>query len=341
MEIRNETPFAAAQTILLDKTGAEQLIIALKASYSIVATGELQPAEEQDPISPVDQFHGDPVATSIKQEAEMSPPKVATDAFLIGSAVAPQPKTSAVEVHFRVGDMERTAMVVGNRYWARGVGGVGLTFSHPETFETIPLIWENAYGGTDVTPDDPAHHGCEPRNPVGRGYRAKNSLAEWEGTLLPNIEDPNNYFQAFGQRVDPVGFGPIARNWRPRVTYAGTYDETWLEERMPLLPDDFDDRFHSAGAPGLVLPGYARPGDWVDVVGCSTNGRFYFQLPEFAPAATVLVANNTRDVALNCNTVAVDSERMRLTLLFKGMLRVHREVPRLQRTTIADLGVYA
>jgi hypothetical protein len=337
VEIRNKTPFVAAQTVFLDKSGAEELVVALKASYDISQRGELRAAEEQDPIQPADQFHGEPALSSIKQEAELDPPKPATDAFLIGSALAPRAGTTFTEVSFRVGDREKVAMAVGNRYWARGVGGV--TFTDPEPFESIPLIWENSFGGTDLTPDDPANHAGEARNPVGRGFRAKNSRADWEGALLPNIENPANYMQSLGQSVDPVGFGPVGRNWSPRVSYAGTYDQQWIEERMPLLPLDFDVRFHQAAAPDMVLPGYAAPGDWVDIVGCTSAGRVFFQLPDFVPGARVNIGGEARELALSCNTVTVDTNRMRLVMLFKGMLRVHREVPRLRRTTITAQGV--
>lgn len=337
MEIRNKTPFVAAQTVYLDKTAAEQLVIALKASFTISDSGELAVAEEQDPIQPADQFNGEPDFSSIKEEAEMGPPKPATDAILIGSAVAPSEGTRAMQVSFRVGDRERIAMVIGNRHWVRGMRGV--TFSDAEPFDSIPLIWENSFGGTDLTPEDPANHAHLPNNPVGRGFRAKNTLAMWEGEMLPNVEDPANYLQSLGQQVEPVGFGPIGRNWEPRVSYAGTYDQQWMDERMPLLPNDFDDRFHNAAAPDFILPGYAAPGDWVDVVGCTASQRVYFQLPEITPDARVIVGNDTHEIALDCNSVTVDTHRMRLVLLFKGMVRVHRQVPRLRRTTINAAGV--
>ena len=140
-------------------------------------------------------------------------------------------------------------------------------------------------------------------------------------------------------KVDPIGFGPVGRNWMPRVQYAGTYDEQWMQERMPLLPDDFDDRFHQAAASDMILPSFVAPGEWVDVAGCTMSGRVFFQLPEILPFAQVNVANAVHDVAMQCNTVSVDTDRMRLTLLFKGMLRIHRDVPTLRRTTISAAGI--
>jgi hypothetical protein len=51
-------------------------------------------------------------------------------------------------------------------------------------------------------------------------------------------------------RPSPAGFGPIACHWQPRVGFAGTYGDAWVANRLPLLPDDFDDRFFQS-APGI------------------------------------------------------------------------------------------
>ena len=329
MEIRNSSPFPATQTVFMDKSASEQLVVTLKATYAISERGELAIAEEQDPLRPADEFHGEPGKSSIKHQSELEPPRPATDALLVGSARAPRQGVRAVEVSFRVGECERRAIVVGDRRWSRG----GAT--DPEPFEAIPLVWENAFGGRDLTPEREADQESEPRNPVGRGFRAGKSRWPSDGALLPNIEDPNGPLRTPGQRVVPVGFGPIARDWQPRVGYAGTYDERWMANRMPLLPLDFDDRFHNAAPPELVLPGHIAPGEWVQVVGCTASGQLSFRLPAFQPFATVMVGGRSDEIGLPCNSVTVDTDRMRLLLLWKGALRVHREVPRLKSTTIS------
>lgn len=329
MEIRNSSPFPSTQTVFMDKSATEQLVVTLKATYAISERGELAIAEEQDPLRLTDEFHGEPGKSSIKHQSELGPPGPATNALLVGCARTPRPGVRAVEVSFRVGPCQQRAIVVGNRQWSRGGA------SDPEPFDAIPLLWENGFGGRDETPERETDHASEPRNPVGRGFRARNSRQPNDGELLPNIENPHGPLRSLGQRVDPVGFGPIARDWQPRVGYAGTYDEQWMANRMPLLPMDFDDRFHNAAPPELVLPGYIAAGEWVQVVGCTAGGQLTFRLPPFQPYATVMVGGRIDEVDLACNSVTVDTDRMRLLLLWKGALRVHREVPRLKRTTIS------
>jgi hypothetical protein len=46
----------------------------------------------------------------------------------------------------------------------------------------------------------------------------------------------------------PAGFGPLGKAWAPRLAKAGTYDQAWLDERHPHLPNDFDFGFWN-GAP--------------------------------------------------------------------------------------------
>src|SRR5919108_183167 len=85
-----------------------------------------------------------------------------------------------------------------------------------------PLVWERAFGGTDVTPKGPT---AEPRNPVGAGFRAPDGQKPLAGMPLPNLEDPFAPISSWKDRPAPACFAPIAENWQPRLSYAGTYDD--------------------------------------------------------------------------------------------------------------------
>ncbi len=329
METVSDNPFVADRAVFLDKGGAEHLVLALKATFSISDTGLVTVAEEQDPIEPGDTFHDEPESSSIAQESELGPPKVATDLFLRGSARPSHRGATWVHVGFHVGKLGLWATVFGDRVWTRSVGLPEI--SAPEPFEAIPLLWENAFGGWDKTPQKEAHQDWEPTNPVGRGFRAKNSELPWEGIPLPNIEDPGSLITAIDQRVKPVGFGPIGRHWKPRIDYAGTYDKAWMKNRAPLLPDDFDPRFHNAAPPPLVYSGYMKGGEPIQVTGCTVSGRLGFPLPKIQASGRVEVGTREAVVEMNLNTVSVDTDRMTLNLLWKGQTPVHGEVPHVAR----------
>jgi hypothetical protein len=330
VQLVNQTPFAAGQVVVLDRDGAERLVVAVKTGYVIAEDGALAVAEEQDPLGTADVFHGEPDLSSIRWEAELGPEKPAIDVVLLGSAHPARPGARRVDVQFTVGPVSKRARVFGDRRWERHLGLARL--SEPEPFAAIPLTYENAYGGTDRSAKDPRHHAFEARNPVGRGFRAKRTDLPWLDTLAPNVEDPDDPISRPGNRVPPTGFSFLGRHWQPRVAYVGTYDQAWLDERMPLLPLDFDDRFHNAAPPDLVVAaGGLAAGAPVEVVGCTPNGRLAFRLPAERPLATAEFTDGEAPVELRLETVAVDTNRMRLHLLWKGGVPVHRRLLRLKR----------
>ena len=327
MQPINTTPFAMDAAVIFDKNGAEHFLIALKATYSIQLIGaqaSLNLAETQQPLQPGDSFTRPerPEHSSIAQEAEMGPPKPATDLFLHGFACAPHAQANAVEVRFRLGSVEKRAAVFGDRFWLRQMGTPVASQARP--FDKIPLIYENGFGGIDQNPDDPRLFVAEPRNPVGRGFRAKQSQRPWEQEQLPNIEEIGNLLSHPEQQLNPVGFGPIGRHWQPRMGYAGTYDQQWTEQRMPLLPLDFDERFHQAASPDLIYPGYVQGGESVLVQGCTHGGPVSFLLPVVRPQARIRLRSEDAFPPIHCQSVTVDMERMELRLLWKASFNVHR-----------------
>ena len=328
MEIVNPAPFLLDRSVYLDKNAAERLVVVLKGTWSVSPGGEIGVAEKQAPIHPAEVFRGEPGESSILNDAELGPAKPSTDVFLLGSAKAPRSGIRSMDVSFRLGPVGRTARVFGERRW-NTVMGIE-TIEGPEPFESVPLAFENAFGGRDLSAEDPKHHGEEARNPVGRGFRSAKSKAVYDGALLPSVEDPRHLISKPGQGIEPAGFGPVGRHWMPRRRYAGTYDAKWMDERAPLLPEDFDDRFHNAAPNGLVVQGRLKGGEPVEVTGCTPGGRLAFRLPRIEPWSSVLVGRWGKTLPLELDTVTVDTDAMELRLVWKGEVPVHREVARIR-----------
>ncbi len=322
----HQTPFVAGSTVLPDRDGAEQLIVLFKATFDLGEGAAPAVSPEQDPIVAADRHRGDAATTSIAAPAEHAAPlPLGTDVFLVGEAVAPAPGTRELAVSFRVGSVRKEARVFGARAWHGGALGVA-SFSGPEPFERVALVYENAFGGEDTSPEDRAHWEREARNPVGRGFRAKRSRTPWERTLLPNLEDPRALIARLDDRPQPIAFGPIGRHWEPRIRYVGTYDEAWLRDRMPLLPADFDDRFFHAAPPDQIVTGFVRGGEEVEVRGCTRSGQLGFSLPELRPHVAVHFFMRDAEVALRCESVVVDTSRMKLVMLYRGLVPLHGDV---------------
>jgi hypothetical protein len=328
MEIRNRTPLVAGWTALLDRTGAEQLILCARGTWSLDEQGHLALMTEPPPLLPADQHVGEPGLSSVRHEADLGPLKPATDCALVGSAVAPRGRARRVEVAFRVGALGQRAIVTGER---RRLFWLLRWWSSPaRAFERVPLVWELAAGGSDTTPKDEKRHSLDLRNPLGRGFRARGSKAPRRGALLPQIL-PAGGFGPFGRPRGPVGFGLTGGHWAHRRRWAGTYDEAWQKERCPLLPDDFDERFHNAAAPGLVSKEHLVGGERVEVRGCTRAGRLAFRLPRVALAARARFGETEEPIDLRLHTVTVDTDAMQLRMLWRGGVRVHRRLLALTR----------
>jgi hypothetical protein len=187
-------------------------------------------------------------------------------------------------------------------------------------FEKVPLVYERAFGGWDRDHPDPRKHSCEPRNPVGTGYRGAGGFVE--GMHLPNLEDPRARIKSLGDKPAPAGFGFISPHWQPRAALAGTFDEAWQKNRAPLLPKNFDRRHLNAASPGLVAPGYLRGDEHGLVVGVTPEGRMSFALPGLPPPAVQVSLSDgpPQTVAMALDTVIIEADEKRVMLLWRGHL---------------------
>jgi len=238
MQPVNRTPYVLKHAVILDRGGAETLLVIVKATYAF-SQGSIQIAEEQASIIDADEYRGEPGESSLLHASEMLPPKPATDVIVSGHAIATKTGVSQMPVGIQVGGLQQQAIVFGDRSGYNNI-------SNPAPFERIPLCWENAFGGIDKTASDEKNHEYQAENPVGKGLVARKSENNTNETPLPNIEHPTQRLSSNGDRPPPVGFGPIPPAWLPRRSFAGTYDEEWIKKRAPLLPDDFDER-HGTG----------------------------------------------------------------------------------------------
>ena len=319
-EVDNQTPYAFEALHLVDEDFRPLLVPLVKATFQVGRDGQCTPAEQQVPPDLAGTFWGEDAETSsYKYEPEVAFMKPATDVVVVGHAWAPRKDTTELNVGVRVGALTKEAVVSGDRVWFRTAGATSAT--RPRPFEKIPLNYEHAYGGWDRAHPDERKHTCEPRNPVGTGYRASGGFEE--GLRLPNIEDPRTRVSSLGDRPAPAGFGFTSPHWKPRAALAGTFDDAWTKHRAPLLPKDFDRRHLNAASAGLVARGYLRGDEPVVTLGMRPEGALSFTLPG-VPPPRVRVALATggpdRDVALHLDTIIIEPDDKRVLLLWRGNL---------------------
>ncbi len=322
MELVNLTRYAVERVVGMDGDGRETLTVAVKATFSLLPR-TLAPAlaEDQPALVMADEYLGEPGVSSLACASEMVPYKPAADVILTGCAYAPREADTETMVTLRLPPLQKTVRVVGDRVWE----GWRDAPSRPRPLSKVPLVYERAFGGSDATSEPP--DAC-PENPVGVGFRGKRSRRPIPGTALPNLEDPRQPISGPDDRPPPRCFGPIAPGWSPRPTHAGTYDARWKRDRMPLLPVDFDPRFHHVVASDQVLPGYISGGELVTITCVRPGGDgFHFAIPVVRPSVVVRVGTDRHTPRVHCDTLSIDCEAERMSLVFRATLPVAGRVP--------------
>ncbi len=321
MDFINSTPFNAAPFSHMDATGAESLVVVVKGTWTIREGKELVVAAEQTPIRHAPEYHGDPGSSSLRYDTDMVPEKPGTDCVLLGHAWAPEAGATQVHVTLAAGPVQKTIRVFGERIWIKCLGIVSM--SRPAPFEKIPLVYERAFGGSDTSWPDPKHYEFCLENPVGKGFMGRRTKIEPDGMRLPNLESPTHPIRKPKDRPVPSGFGMIAPYWSPRAGYAGTCDEHWRRHVSPLPPEDLDTRFYSSASPGLASGKHFAGNEQVLVKGAHRYGRLIFDLPGITPRVTVRRMGGSDDLAMWLDTIIVEPDEERLTLVWRGRFSVN------------------
>jgi hypothetical protein len=328
----NNTPFAAERCWVRDKDGAEVWVVAVRGTFVIDPDGATEPAEEQGEVCMAPRYRGEPNKSSLLYDADLPHKKVATDVLLHGHARSPagQPVTE-MNVTLKVANINKTLRVIGDRVWENSIFGVRP--SEPRPFSEMPITYERAFGGRDETSDDPKDHSWDPRNPVGTGFATRSSHRV--GKPAPNIEDPAAPLGGWN-RARPAGFGPIPGHWTPRVMYCGTYDAKWEEERLPLLPDDFDERFYQCAPPDQQVPGFLHGGEFVELHNLTPAGMLRFRLPRVTLRfASYFGPQDIRAHRGVLHTVILEPDVPRVILVWHTHLPCHTKVLKLLSTRIS------
>jgi hypothetical protein len=261
MKLRNETKLSAA--LLRTVIDEERLMasVVVRVTYRIVGQG-LVPHDEQ------------PWAVSEKPQetpyGELEPERPfrrgGVDLFLFGTAWAPGRRpTKAMELRIDVGTHDRRVLVIGDRFWRKGLGE--LVASDPLPFSSMPLGHDRAYGGQAKWDGAIVPFGD---NPEGRGYyvEAKDAVDQ----PLPSLELLQARVGTWSDQPEPACLGLCVPHNGLRLRNSMTVDD---QGRMKeLLPTAFNSAF-----PRMILPP-VEPGTPVQLQGIDPRGPLAFALPD-------------------------------------------------------------
>jgi hypothetical protein len=333
LQIKNESPFKAALSMLADRDGIDTLFAIVKGTFTLDPTPRL--AEEQVPVTMAPEHHGDPATTSIKRPSDVSLQKPGTDVVLLGSAHAPEGRTTRVmDASLAVASVQKSTRVFGDRMWVSN--GATYAPTEPEAFSAMPLVWERAFGGKDRTEKGPAE---EARNPLGTGFRTGSGLEPVDGMRLPNLEDPSDLITSWKQTPTPSCFAPTAAHWMPRRAYAGTYDEAWQQTRAPYLPKDFDPRFLQIAPPGLVVSGHLQGGEPIELRGLTPSEYVRSRLPIVTLKVAFHLDGTPNERPARLDTVVLEPDAGRVSLVWRAAMACDKNVLKVSHVSVALLAV--
>jgi hypothetical protein len=323
--VENRTPFEAATHLQMDQNGQEALLCVLSATFVGGTNGRLDLAPKQIPMCFADEPYGEAGRSSIKIEADIALVKPRVDLIVVGAAHAPGGRpASEVMVSLRVADIHKMLRVTGDRTAASRLLGGAIPFTR------MPIVYERAFGGTTKDGD------IYVENPVGVGFRGAASSDPSVATEVPNIEYPDRQPNGRGDHLPPAGFGVVARNWSPRFTLAGTYDQAWIDTVWPLPPSDFNPLFNQA-APLDQQTAALSGGEAVELINLTPSGLWRFRLPRLDVPVRLIFDDRVEDRAMRVDTVLIDAEQHSVTLKSRMVVTKVRNAPRLREIAMGHL----
>lgn len=342
MELINHTPFVAESTTALDVAGRKQLLVVVKATYRLPLGGEAaQLAQEQLPLVLADTATGEPGMSAPEYESDFALFKPQCDVLLLGSAYAPQGiETDRVGVGLKIGSINKAFYVLGPRQWRAGWAGVRRGPAAP--FKRQPISYDIAFGGMENNPEHPDKRAAYLPNPIGIGFQKQMKHRWIDGAPMPQTECAGAPVTSPRGRYVPMGFGPIGRNWPPRVKYAGTYDKRWETTVFPFLPADFDNRYYQC-APLDQQLAELKGGEKVTLFNLThpaltPNGRLEFLLPDL----TLLVSAHTKEGTelsqqARADTLILEPDRQRFTITWRAAWPLQRTLDEIDHLEVGAL----
>ncbi|MDE9457606.1 DUF2169 family type VI secretion system accessory protein [Xenorhabdus bovienii] len=177
----------------------------------------------------------------------------------------------------------------------------------------------------------PIAHAVLEYNPIGSGfilpwYAQAKDLPRYAAPRITRPDAPitaphfaamlSGHLPATEPACQPQGMGVIGRAWLPRRTLAGTYDQTWLDERHPYLPQDFDFGYWN-GAPQDQQIDWPSTDITLQLTNLTPDGSLQTQLPGHRPFILFRMEDGALlPVLMNLDTLIIDTDAMTLELTF-------------------------
>jgi hypothetical protein len=328
----------AGYTMGTEPSARESLVIVIKGTFSILNEpgAMLRLHAEQVPLVMSDVFFGEPGLSAPKYEIDFPPLKPSCEVVLNCSAYAPGGRPAErVTVSAQIGNWSKSFDVVGDRTWYMAAG---MHATEPNPFISMPISYDRAFGGVDLRHEDSAQHAAYMSNPTGRGFH-KHLRAEWiQSSPIANTEESGDPVTRPDGTYRPMSFGVIGRHWEPRAKFAGTYDQNWIDNVFPFLPEDFDPRYYQSAPPDQQL-GRLSSEQRVTLANLTPAGHTEFVLPHFeAPIHIFPVKGDREDYLAPLDTIVIEPDLERVTMTWRLLRPLRKSMFEIARVLVGRKG---
>ncbi|MCR4266328.1 DUF2169 domain-containing protein [Nitratireductor sp. ZSWI3] len=236
-DVTNRTPFSVFSGFDRDKDGKAYWLVWVKATFLMRHERPCLFEPEQIALFREPVYRGPPESTDLLADNDICFPKQRPDVVVTAHSRPPQ-NTAPGELFdagVSIGDWSKTVTVLPPMRWSDRL--------RPERIgdnDSVLLGFCNAFGGSDRE-SGAARAEEYAENPIGRGFWTSRQAAH--GKLLPRIVEAGKTVDRWDELLTPVSLACLPKERPRRAQYSGTYDETWMRRKSPLLPDDFDLRY--------------------------------------------------------------------------------------------------
>lgn len=333
MRLVNTTPIPARCFVGPGDGGSRIGLLVAKATF------ELRPGEAPrlslDRVEPIRAADEETELGCLP--ADTTPRRAGTfEVILLGRAHAPSGRVATrVTVALSIGAVRRELVVSGDRAWSHQ--GARARPTEPAPLSAVPLIWENAFGGSAQVWLDPEraleiHH---PLNRRGRGFDPTPAMRRIPQTLgvapgypvtryvrsLPAIEDPAAAISSWADAPSPACWATVPRDIG-LATLAARRDAGEAEH-------DASDRIYDRAHPDWIID-VPRRAAWVHLRGVDPAGDHVFALPEVRVLADYEIGRRGEargTVELAPRMLVLQPERALLSILYRKCFTFERMGP--------------
>lgn len=332
--------------------GSPLLSVLAKRTYRF-APGQAALPDDQEPIPFVEADRyldpGDPATCPTLEESDLVAFKPNVDVIVHGKAWAPRGKRGRFfDLILNVAGTQRALRIFGDRRVR--LKTFGFDFTDPEPFESMPLHWGLAYGGTDnlTNPDLPLSY---PRNPLGRGFVVDPGTQGLHDLLLPNLEDPRDLldpsrllvkrFENWPKAPIPMALGWTSRHAQPRILQAGMEADTFASQQAarqrqlqaspevgtpgsppPAEPARLLNHQYHNGAPSFLQFAQLQGGAPVSLQYMDPDHPLLsFSLPDDAPTILLDVGEGSMRLPATLQTVEIFVPTRQITTVWRGSVQ--------------------